>query len=510
MNLSDLLKDNINRFGVYPLLHFGGRDITNAELARSINRAAAGLAAMGVAPGDRVALVMGNTPEIIIAMFACFKLGAWAMPVVLSLRPPELSLILNDAEPSTLVAQRAFVDRIQVPVKETHGIAHRVVIGKGPALEGWTAWDDLDGSGQEFAARDCEPDEIALLLYTSGTTGSPKGVMLSHMNLYSNAINGASSQGLRQGDVNLLALPLNHSFGITAWLAALVYGMQVVLMPRFDPVEAFRVIEKHKVQSTAMVPTMMAFMLEVPERDKHDISSLTRIVSGGSPLILKLRQRMAAAYPHIQVLEAYGLTEASPGVSVTRPDRELRDRSVGQSIENQEISVMDEHDAALPPGEVGEVCTRGPHVMIGYYKRPRETEAVVRDGWLHTGDLGYLDADGYLYLTGRLKDMIIRGGVNVYPVDVERVLRAHPAVVEAAVIGIPDEVYGEEIAAVVVKKPGSPITAELLIQYCMDNLAPFQVPKQLVFTQILPKSSMGKIKKKDLKDQFGGTIGSGD
>ncbi|HUT54213.1 MAG TPA: long-chain-fatty-acid--CoA ligase [bacterium] len=511
MNLSELLKDNINRFGEYPLLHFGGRDITNAELMREINGVAAGLARMGVKPGDRVALVTGNSPEVIVAMFACFKLGAWAMPVVLSLRPPELALILNDAEPSTLIAQRAFIDRIQEPVKETRGIAHRVVIGKGPAQESWTSWDDLPSGGPAgFEARDCEPDEIALLLYTSGTTGSPKGVMLSHMNLYSSAINGARSQGLRQGDVNLLALPLNHSFGITAWLAALVYGMQVVLMPRFDPVETFRVIEKHKVQSTALVPTMMAFMLEVPDRDKHDLSSLTRIVSGGSPLTLKLRERMAAAYPRIQVLEAYGLTEASPGVSVTRPDREIRDRSVGQSIENQEIRVMDDRDRALGPGEVGEVCTRGPHVMAGYYKRPDETAAVIRDGWLHTGDLGYLDEDGYLYLTGRLKDMIIRGGVNVYPADVERVLRAHPAVVEAAVIGVPDEVYGEEIAAVVVKKPGSPITAETLIQYCMDNLAPFQVPKRVVFTQILPKSSMGKIKKKDLKDQFGGTIGSGD
>jgi long-chain acyl-CoA synthetase len=511
MNLSELLKDNINRFGVYPLLHFGGRDITNAELEREINSVAAGLAGMGVKPGERVALVTGNAPEIIVSMFACFKLGAWAMPVVLSLRPPELALILNDAEPSTLIAQRAFIDRIQEPVKDIHGVARRVVIGKGPAQAGWTAWDDLLGGGASgFEARDCEPDEIALLLYTSGTTGSPKGVMLSHMNLYSSAINGARSQGLRQGDVNLLALPLNHSFGITAWLAALVYGMQVVLMPRFDPVEAFRVIKKHEVQSTALVPTMMAFMLEVPDRDKHDLMSLTRIVSGGSPLTLKLRERFASAYPHVQVLEAYGLTEASPGVSVTRPDRELRDRSVGQSIENQEICVMDERDRALGPGEVGEVCTRGPHVMVGYYRRPDETAAVVRDGWLHTGDLGYLDPDGYLYLTGRLKDMIIRGGVNVYPVDVERVLRAHPAVVEAAVIGVPDEVYGEEIAAVVVKKPGSPVTAETLIQYCMDNLAPFQVPKRVIFTQILPKSSMGKIKKKDLKDQFGGTIGSGD
>jgi long-chain acyl-CoA synthetase len=511
VNLSELLKENVERFGEYPLLRFKGKSTANRALLGSVNRMASALSAMGVEPGDRVALVMGNSPELIIAMFACFKIGAWAMPVILSLRPQELALILEDAEPRAIIAHRFIADGIQEPVSKAEGIRFRVVAGKGPAPEGWTSWGELLKKGDDdFEARDCEPDDIALLLYTSGTTGVPKGVMLSHMNLYSNAVNSAKSEGLKQGESHLLALPLNHSFGITAFLAALSSGMQVALLPRFDPVEVFQAIERYKVESTAMVPTMMAFMLSVTESDQCDMSSLQRIVCGGSPLTLRLRERFQQACTQVRILEAYGLTEAGPGVTVSRPDRPVRDRSVGQSIENQEVCVMDEKDGCLGPGEVGEVCTRGPHLMVGYYRRKKDTDAVIRDGWLHTGDLGYLDEDGYLYLTGRLKDLIIRGGVNVYPVDVEREIRKHPAVSEVAVIGFPDEVYGEEVAAVVVLKKGAEASEQEIIDYCRQNLAPFQVPKRVMFTRILPKSGMGKIKKKDLKDQFAGTIGSGD
>ena len=321
--------------------------------------------------------------------------------------------------------------------------------------------------------------------------------MLSHLNLISTAVNTAS------------VLPLNHSFGITAWLAALSFGMQVVLMPRFDPVEVIRGIDRHQVESAAMVPTMLHFLLEVPERDRGTgLKSMQRIIVGAAPLRVGLRERFETTYPHIRILEAYGLTEASPGVTVTRPDRHVRPRSVGQSIESQEVQVVDELDRPLPPGAVGEVCTRGPHVMVGYFRRANETAEVLRGGWLHTGDAGYLDEDGYLYLTERLKDLIIRGGENVYPSDVERVLSAHPAVVEAAVIGMPDEVYGEEVVAVVVKRADATLTEEELIRFCEENLARFQVPKKFLFTHMLPKSPMGKIRKQDLREQFTGVVKS--
>ena len=511
MNLSELLTENVARFGEYSLLHYKGKAITNRELDRLVNRVASGLVELGVKPGERVTLIMGNSPELLIAMFACFKIGAWAMPVVLSLRPPELALVLNDAEPSTLIAQRIFSERIQEPAKEDGGIRYRVLVGKGPGLPHWLMWEDwIAGQPDEFKARDCEPDEVALLLYTSGTTGNPKGVMLSHLNLHSNALNSARSQGLRPGEVNLLVLPLNHSFGITAWLAALVYGMQVVLLSRFDPVEVIRSIDRYQVESSAMVPTMLHFLLGVPERDRGEgLQSLRRIVVGAAPLRLQLRDRFERAYPHIQILEAYGLTEASPGVTVSRPDRPQRSRTVGQSIENQEVRIVDELDNPLGPGQVGEVCTRGPHVMTGYYQRARETAEVLRNGWLHTGDAGYLDEEGYLYLTERLKDLIIRGGENVYPSDVERVLCSHPAIAEAAVIGMPDEIYGEEVVAVVVKRPGALVTERELIAYCEGNLARFQVPKHFLFTHMLPKSPMGKIRKQDLREQFGGVVKTG-
>ena len=236
------------------------------------------------------------------------------MPVVLSLRPPELALVLMDAEPSALIAHRLFIESIQEPVRTAGKLRYRIMVGKGPVPEGWLSWDDWTvGQSDRFEARDCEPDEIALLLYTSGTTGNPKGVMLSHMNLYANAINSARSQGLHQDEHHLLALPLNHSFGITAWLAGLYYGMQVALLSRFDPVEVFHTIARYQIESTAMVPTMLAFLLDCPDRDKDDISSLKRIVVGAAPLRLKLRERFEKTFPgiHCGVLNCMSRAERS-------------------------------------------------------------------------------------------------------------------------------------------------------------------------------------------------------
>lgn len=510
MNLSELLEENCSKFGEYPLLHFKGKAITNHEFGRSVDRVASGLFESGIKPGDRVTLIMGNSPQLLTCLFACFKLGAWAMPVVLSLRPPELELVMADAEPTAVIAHRLFSEQVRESVKRIGSVHCRVMAGKGPVPEGWMPWEDMiAGSSDRCDSRNCEPDEIALLLYTSGTTGDPKGVMLSHNNLYSNAINTARSQGLDQREVYLLALPLNHSFGISAWLASLVYGMQVILLPRFDPMEVLIGIDKYKVRSTAMVPTMLAFLLDAPDRNKYDLKSLKRIVVGAAPLSLSLRERFERALPEARILEAYGLTEAGPGVSVTRPDTSYRKRSVGQSIDNQQVSIKDGKGNDPGPGEVGEVCTKGPHVMSGYYKREKETAAVIEDGWLHTGDAGYLDEDGYLYLTSRIKDLIIRGGENVYPADVSRVIRQHPAVAEVAVIGVPDEVYGEEVAAVVVVKSGIEVTGPELQEFCKDKLAPFQVPAKIFFTQALPKTPMGKIRKNDLRAQFGGVVVSG-
>ncbi|MFO8055973.1 MAG: long-chain-fatty-acid--CoA ligase [bacterium] len=511
MNLSSLLSENVERCGEYPLLHYQGETITNRELEQTVNRVASGLSELGVQPGDRVALVMGNSPELVASMFACFKIGAWAMPVVLSLKPYEFALILDDAEPTTLIAQTMFCDCLQLPEKKEGAISYKVMVGKGKLPEGWMRWDDwLVGQNDRFQEKDCEPDDVALLLYTSGTTGSPKGVLLSHMNLYSNAMNSARSQGLKQGEKSLAVLPLNHSFGITAFLASVVYGMEVVLMPRFDPVQVMESIARFQVEGTAMVPTMLAFMLECPDRDKFDLKSLKKIVVGAAPLSPRLRERFEKEYPHVRILEAYGLTEAGPAVTVTRPDQPDRPGSVGQSLENQEVCIMSPEENILGPGQVGEVCTRGPHVMAGYYHRPRETAEAVRDGWLHTGDAGYLDRDGYLYLTERMKDLIIRGGENVYPSDVESVLRDHYAVKDCAVVGVPHEIYGEEVVAVVVKKQDTEVTAEELLDYCRENLAPYQVPTRIIFSTILPKTPMGKVRKKDLRNQVGGMVSSGE
>ncbi len=342
-----------------------------------------------------------------------------------------------------------------------------------------------------------DPDDTAVILYTSGTTGRPKGVMLTHRNLVSNAVSGRGPEyEQRSEDTQLLILPLAHAFGIVALNVLYVAGIKAVMHPRFDTTAVLSAIERHRIVAFAGVPAMFVALLYTPDAEKYDTSSLTYCVSGSAPLPVNILEGFEQKFG-CTIREGYGLSEGSAALTGHGADMERKAGSVGKPLQGVEIQVVDEHDTPLPMGEIGEVVARGPNIMKGYYNMPEETKATLHNGWLRTGDMGRFDEDGYLYIVERKKDLIIRGGFNIYPRDIEEVLTTHPAVIEAAVVGIPSERMGEEVKAYVVTR--TPVDAETLMAYCRERLANYKTPKEIEFVNALPRNAIGKIDKKELR-----------
>jgi long-chain acyl-CoA synthetase len=340
------------------------------------------------------------------------------------------------------------------------------------------------------------PDDTAVILYTAGVSGRPKGAELSHFNMFYNAaITADRLCGLTADDVSLAALPFFHAFGQTCVMNATLYaGGALSMLPRFGPDRALQLIERDRVSVLLGVPTMYWYLQHYPSSGKYDWTSLRLCCSGGAALPVDLMRQFKARYG-LAIFEGYGLTETSPVASFNPPDRPPREASVGQPIYGVQMSVVDEAGREMPLGEVGEIVIRGHNVMKGYYKRPGATAAAMRDGWFHSGDLGRVDEEGYFYVVGRKKDVIIRGGLNIYGREVESVLLAHPAVADAAVIGVPDEVMGEEIKAFVVLEPDEVLNAEDLIEYARKRMAAYKYPRHVEFRAQLPKDATGRVMK---------------
>ncbi len=351
----------------------------------------------------------------------------------------------------------------------------------------------------ESEVADVEDDDTAVILYTSGTTGTPKGAELTHSNLLRNAQVADALFALDERPVVLGALPLFHSFGQTCSMNATVVSEGTLTMiPRFDPEKALEIIERDHVNIFQGVPTMYGAMLNLDGRDRHDTSSLKLCVSGGSAMPVELMRGFEEAFG-CKILEGYGLSETSPVASFNHPDRERKPGSIGTPVEGVEMKVVDEDGNALSSDEVGEIVIRGHNVMKGYWNRPDATEETVRDGWLHTGDMAKVDSDGYFFIVDRKKDMIIRGGYNVYPREIEEVLYEHPAVREAAVLGIPHDEYGEEVAAAVALKDDADVSEEELRDYVKQQVAAYKYPRKVWFVDDLPKGPTGKILKREIE-----------
>ncbi|MGH7392165.1 MAG: long-chain-fatty-acid--CoA ligase [Candidatus Rokuibacteriota bacterium] len=491
MNLAKLGEDNVATFGEYPALVFEGRELTNVDQQRAANRLAGALRRLGVAPGDRVVVMLPNCPEVLQAYAGILKAGAVVVPVVFLLGPREVRHILAHAEARVVITSPELADRAE-------GFAGTLIL-VGGAAPGALTWEELTARERDrFEAVGRDDGDLAVVLYTAGTTGQPKGVALSHHNLAANARAAASLYELDRGRWALAVLPLSHSYGLTLANASAILGTRAVLLRWFNPELVLETIERYRVQQMAGVPTMYVYLLNYPDAGRFDTSSMRVWGSGAAPLPVEIVEPFEKKFGG-RLQEGYGLTEAAPVVSSHRMSGERRLGSVGQPIPGVQVRIVGDAERPLPPGEVGEVCVRGENVMLGYYKMPEETARTIRAGWLHTGDMGRLDAEGFLYIVERKKDLVIRGGFNIYPREVEEALYAHPAVAEAAVVGAPDPVMGENVVAFVVLKPGQAATAEDVTAFCEARLARFKCPRQVRFVDALPKSPVGKILRKELR-----------
>jgi long-chain acyl-CoA synthetase len=491
MNLARLGEENLARHGEYVSLVFEGREITNVDQQRAANGLANALRRRGIGPGDRVAVMLLNCPEVLQSYAAILKVGGVIVPVIFLLSPEEVRHILADSGTRILVT-------VPELAAKAEGWAGQVVL-VGGAAPGAIAWDELLAPEPDtFETVERADDDLAALLYTSGTTGRPKGVALSHANLASNARSAASLHELDRTAWALAVLPLSHSYGLTLMNSGAILGTRAVMLRWFNPEQVLETIQRYRVQSMGAVPTMLVYLLQFPDAERFDTSSMKVWGSGAAPLPVEIVEPFERKFGG-RILEGYGLTEASPVVSAHRYSGVRKVGSVGQPIPGVEVTILDDADRAVPTGELGEVCVRGPNVMLGYHGLPDETATTLRGGWLHTGDMGRLDEDGFLYIVERKKDLIIRGGFNVYPREVEEVLYAHPKIAEAAVVGVRDALMGEDVLAYVVPKSGAAPTAEEILSFCQDRLAKFKCPKEVRFLPALPKSPVGKILRKELR-----------
>lgn len=485
-----------------------------SEVNTRVKALARALQNLGIGHGDRVAIYLLNCPQFLEIIYACFEIGAVVVPLNTRLAADELVFIIDDADCSAFIA-----DEILRPVanslkSEIRGIRDYIAVGGG---DGFKNYDELiarhneDGAGLSSVAKASEEDLVGLF-YTSGTTGLPKGVMLNHRNLWMNALHTLVARSPESNSIFLHAAPMFHLATFPALINITLNGGAHAIMQRFDLKILMEIIERNRVTSTVLVPTMINFLINHPEIGKYDLSSLRRITYGASPMPVELLKRAMKIFPECEFIQGYGQSESSPLLTILPPEDHVTDgpehvvrrlASCGRPVIGVEVEVVDDKDSPVNPGEVGEVVARGPNVMMGYWKRPEETAETLRGGWLHTGDMATIDEAGYIYLVDRKKDMIISGGENVYSTEVENVIYTHPTIREAAVIGVPDENWGEAVKAIVTLKPGLALTERELIDFCAAKLADYKVPKSIeIIEGELPKSGTGKILKKVLREPY--------
>lgn len=494
---------NIENFGEYDLLTYedqdGAQTLTNRGLSDRSNALAASLAELGIKRGDIVAVVLPNSLTAPVAFNGIFRLGAVFLPVIFGLTASEIRYILEDSGAVAVVTNAELHAKIAAASDGLAGIRHIIVEGDAPLRPGTISFASLiDRQAADFEMAAMAQDDLAVLMYTSGTTGSPKGVMLSHYNISITLENGLSSWPSTRTDVSLVPLPLNHIFGMLMVNECNVTGARMIIHKWFDPKLVLESIARNRVTQFAGVPTMLIKLLEAYDPAVHDVSSLAIWKCGGAQLSAETVKAVEKTLGGV-IYDGLGMTETAPSITRQRVGQARKAGSVGPAIDGVTVKIFDEQDHEVPAGQDGEICVQGPGVMLGYLNKPAETAEAKRNGWLHTGDMGHLDEAGNVFITGRKKDLIIRGGENISPGSVEDALFSHPAVLEAAVIGVPDPLYGEEVKACIVLRDGCSATAEELIGHCLKTLPRFKSPKTVSFMRELPKNPVGKILKKELR-----------
>jgi long-chain acyl-CoA synthetase len=491
MNLATNLLRSAQRFADRPAVRLDDTVLSYADLDDRSGRVAALLQASGVRPGDRVAIMLPNLPEFAVIYYGILRAGAVVVPMNPLLKEREVAYYLGDSQARLIFAWHGCADEAAAGAARA-GADCRVV---DAGLAGWlVSVDPIEGAADRAA------DDTAVILYTSGTTGEPKGAELTHANLATNVeVFAADLVHIGPEDVIFGGLPLFHSFGQTCGLnGAVSVGACLTLVARFVPAAVFEVLKRDRVTVFEGVPTMYIALLGAPERDGSDLSALRVCVSGGAALPVEVMRGFEEAFGCV-ILEGYGLSETSPVASFNHPDRPRKAGSIGTPIRGVAMRAVDDRGEDVPAGEVGEIAIRGHNVMKGYWRRPDATAEAIPDGWFRTGDLARVDEDGYFFIVDRRKDLIIRGGYNVYPREIEEVLYEHPAVAEAAVIGVPDAALGEEVAAAVVLKPGQTATADDIREYVKDQVAAYKYPRRVVLLDTLPKGPTGKVLKREIR-----------
>ena len=506
MLLSDIVFLGAERHARRPAVLFHDAVVTYAELGRRVGRLARALQRRGVARGDRVALLLPNVPDTIVSYFGAVAAGAVAVPANPLLKAAELTYMWGDSDVRLAIAAPAQLETAREALASLPGPRTLVSIGaRAEVPQGVPTLDDLleeiDEAGQLPASSAREHDP-AVCLYTSGTTGKPKGALLSHRNLLTNCRQVAAALDLKPDDNMLCVLPLFHSFGATVCQNTPLHGgARLTLVESFHPMRVLDVIERARPTVFPGVPAMYAALAQIPAERKPDLSSLRACFSGGAPMPLAVMQAFEQRFG-APILEGDGPTECSPATSVNPLGGVRKCGSIGLPFDGVEMKIFDAQDRELPDGEVGEIVVRGDNVMLGYHNQPEATAEAMRGGWYHTGDLGKRDGDGYFFIVDRKKDMLIVGGLNVYPREVEEVLYAHPAVADAAVIGAPDALRGEVPLAIVALRPGASAAAAELTAHCRERLANFKVPRKVVFRDRLPLSGTGKVLKRLLRKEL--------
>lgn len=506
MNIVSHLMDGCKKYGEYDFLVHLADDakvvLSNVEIEKRSRQVAGGLKNIGVKRGDIVGVMVSNIPEIPELMCGVMRMGATFLPIIYMLTPNEICYILEDSKTEIVITEAKFWPKIKEALEGNTSVRKIIIIGDtGNVDKKIISYDEVRNQGHAAdEIVNISSNELAILMYTSGSTGFPKGVMLSHENMILSAQSGmAVWPSPSEYPANFVSVPMNHIYGVSTLICAFLGGSYIILVPWFDPVKALDIITEYKVGILPLVPTMINMLLSKFNPEKHSFKSVQYFVSSGAPLAEETLVKAENKFG-VKLLHAYGMTEAGPNITHQRLDHPSKIGSVGPPVPGIEVKIVDDDDKEVPRGEVGEIVIRGPSVTRGYWNKPRETAETIRNGWLHTGDLGRFDEDGEIFIVGRKKDLIIKGGENLDPAISENVLMKHPAVLEAATIAIPDSKYGEEVGSAVILKPEKSATAEELLEFVGKSMHHFAAPKRIFILDAFPRTGVGKILKREIKE----------